>query len=290
MRRGAKLAAVALAATILPVPSAHADDARVLVQLVRELSLSGDVSHTNPNTGKTTKGTMTFSLRTLQGIEVYKIPTAESLDGVDREVFLGLVAQPTGLARTQGCLTIKIAGVTDERNKCELVDAQMNADPAMMNASFVATIAQGGGWKATVNGKVEGTGTPVLADAGTGAQPELKDQSARCVKSAQDYRASVQLLTLDPMTVKPGTRDDLNLVCTEGHSEALVAHQAQRDAILVIGSVFDERPSIGLITMLPATFKASIRTRVEVGLGATRGPAVCFAVPFAIVIPAGCYG
>lgn len=289
MRRGTKLAAVALLAATLPVPSARADDARFTLDLIREVTLSGKVAHTNPDTGATKQGTMSFTLQTLQGLDVYKTPTAEQIDKVDYDLYFGLPIQQGGQARSEGCLTVKITGVTNETNQCTILDAQMNADPAMTNASFVATVQNNDGWRITVNSKLEGTGNPEVSDTATSVEPQVNAQTARCQQSVQDYKASAKLLIFPEIVVKDGTKDSLNLHCVDGQSKAFVARQVKRPSIVVIGSVYDERPHIGLIRMLPQTFTASIQTRLEIRPSYTRGPAVCFAVPFAIVVPAGCY-
>jgi hypothetical protein len=289
MRRGTKLAAAAMMAAILPMPAANADGAQLILEVIREVRLSGQVVHTNPDTGVSKQGTMSFTLQSIQGLDVLKIPTAEQLDGVDYDVYFGLPVQAAGQARSKGCLTLKITGVTNETNRCSILDAQLTADPAMTEAAFVATVQNPDGWRITVNSKLEGTGTPTVSDEGTSATPQVNPQTARCQKSVEAFHAEARVLIFPPVVIKDGSSDSLNLHCVDGESKGFVARQAERPSIVVVGSVFDERPHIGFIRMLPQTFTSSIQTRLEVRPSYTRSPAICFNVPFAVVVPAGCY-
>lgn len=279
MRRGIKLAAVAVIAALLPVAGANADEAYARFELVREITISGQVKHLE--TGKT--GTMSLVVRSRQGIDGRKIPTGSGdPGGIEYQPYVGLPNSTAGLARYDGCVTVIIAGITSEKNQCRMLDAQITTDPAMNEATFVATIAENDDdWGISVTAKIEANSQPVVTDPGSTVTPKYVDRTGVCTKSVQEYDAGLYVPT--------GSKDTLDLVCLTARLDALVGRQAERSGIVRIGNVFDERPMIGMMAMLPATFTASLRTRVELAGYVDRARVVCLSSAY-VVLPVGCYG
>lgn len=274
MRRGKALVAAALAAAVLPLPSAQADTLHLQPQLVREVRFDGKVSYSPPAGGATRRGTITFALRSFQGLEATGKGNSDTAGDPEFDPYLGAGPQQAGLLRYEACMTLIIKDVINEKNHCDLLDATLAMDPTLEDASITASLMHNEDWVISVNARVEGVGDIANEPPSQRVDPVFTPATDECVAGSEQYTVSAQRY----VESRGGATDydDVDLSCVTGGTDAVLGAFVGRPGIMIVGNIYHQDPKIGLIPFLVNEFQVTMRQGIDLITAQERGPVVCY--------------